>query len=161
MEGVSSLTTTAVSGVNQNTVLGHLFFLIYRNKIPIYVSPGAQLKLFADDSAIYRKNTLKKILKTEITEKGNGQYTFIHENAYSSLSRTKTSSPFNYKIHNTSIHSTTDARFLGITINNTFSWNTHIYNLCQKGTNTLKILCTRTLELLDPESKINYTKHLL
>ena len=42
------------SGVPQGTVLGPLFFLIYINDISKGLSEGTKIKLFADDSLLYR-----------------------------------------------------------------------------------------------------------
>ena len=39
----------------QGTVMGPLLFLIYINDMPSRVSPGTKLRLFADDSFLYRQ----------------------------------------------------------------------------------------------------------
>ena len=54
IEGKESSPTKVLSGVPQGTVLGPLFFLVYINDISKGLSEGTKLKLFADDSLLYR-----------------------------------------------------------------------------------------------------------
>ena len=54
VEGASSTPTKVLSGVPQGTVLGPLFFLIYINDISQGLTKGTKIKLFADDSLLYR-----------------------------------------------------------------------------------------------------------
>ena len=70
IEGHESDTCTVTSGVPQGTVLGPLCFLIYINDIGEKLSTQTNLKLFADDSLIYREiksvedaNTLQQDLE--------------------------------------------------------------------------------------------------
>ena len=46
--------TSVLSGVPQGTVLGPLFFLIYINDISKGLTEGTKIRLFADDSLLYR-----------------------------------------------------------------------------------------------------------
>ena len=55
VDGVSSSPTEVLSGVPQGTVLGPLFFLVYINDISQGLSKGTKLRLFADDSLLYRE----------------------------------------------------------------------------------------------------------
>ena len=55
VEGTMSASQPVLSGVPQGTVLGPLFFLIYINDISFNLSPGTKIRLFADDSLLYRK----------------------------------------------------------------------------------------------------------
>ena len=59
VDGCISGANKVLSGVPQGTVLGPLFFLIYINDIADNLSPGTSIRLFADDSLLYR------IIKTE------------------------------------------------------------------------------------------------
>ena len=54
VDGVASSPTKVLSGVPQGTVLGPLFFLIYINDISKGLTEGTKLRLFADDSLLYR-----------------------------------------------------------------------------------------------------------
>ena len=55
VEGTESYSAPVLSGVPQGTVLGPLFFLIYINDIDNGISSGTKLRLFADDSLLYRE----------------------------------------------------------------------------------------------------------
>ena len=57
VDGHSSDPLPVLSGVPQGTVLGPLFFLIYINDIHKNLSPGTKVRLFADDSLLYREIT--------------------------------------------------------------------------------------------------------
>ena len=148
VDGSSSETSIVLSGVPQGSVLGPLLFLIYINDLPQYVSPGTQVKLFADDSAVYRrissKNdhiTLQKDLDSLVQWERDWSMEFHPDKCQLlRISLKQNNSQFQYKIHNTEIKPTSNAKYLGITINNKLSWNTHINNMCQKGNNTLNFI---------------------
>ena len=59
VDGMASDPKPVLSGVPQGTVLGPLFFLVYINDISGGLSEGTKLKLFADDSFLYR--TIKSV----------------------------------------------------------------------------------------------------
>ena len=67
VEGVASTPSQVLSGVPQGTVLGPLFFLVYINDISKGLSKGTQIRLFADDSLLYR--TIKTPKDSEILQK--------------------------------------------------------------------------------------------
>ena len=54
VEGMESTPSKVLSGVPQGTVLGPLFFLIDINDISKGLSEGTKIRLFADDSLLYR-----------------------------------------------------------------------------------------------------------
>ena len=55
VEGSASASKPVLSGVPQGTVLGPLLFLIYINDISTGLSVGTEIRLFADDSLLYRR----------------------------------------------------------------------------------------------------------
>ena len=54
VDGSMSEPAPVLSSVPQGTVLGPLFFLVYINDINEHHSPGTQIRLFVDDSLLYR-----------------------------------------------------------------------------------------------------------
>ena len=54
VDGMESTPSEVLSGVPQGTVLGPLFFLIYINDISKGLTKGTKIRLFADDSLLYR-----------------------------------------------------------------------------------------------------------
>ena len=67
VEGMESVPSKVLSGVPQGTVLGPLFFLIYINDISKGLSKGTKIRLFADDSLLYR--TIKNPSDSAILQK--------------------------------------------------------------------------------------------
>ena len=59
IDGITSNTAPVTSGVPQGTVLGPILFLIYINDFPEYLE-HSKLRLFADDSIIYREITCQQ-----------------------------------------------------------------------------------------------------
>ena len=148
IDGALSDPAPVLSGVPQGTVLGPLLFLIYINDLPQYVSPGTCVRLFADDSALYRKITnyndhliLQKDL--EGLERWEEDWSMqFHPEKCQLLRITKKRNPssFNYSIHSVDILPTSDAKYLGVTICDNLSWNTHINNICHKANCSLNFI---------------------
>ena len=63
VEGKKSTPKPVLSGVPQGTVLGPLLFLVYINDMPNCLSKGTKIRLFADDSLVYRDINEKKTRK--------------------------------------------------------------------------------------------------
>ena len=112
VNGALSDITDVTSGVPQGSVLGPILFLLYINDINENVQ--SSIRLFADDSIIYRKinsNIDHQILQTDLAElekwsdKINGKCSLIYQNVCTFRSQTKLNQA------HTSIHYF-DTRFL-------------------------------------------------
>ena len=60
VDGQESSAKPVISGVPQGTVLGPLLFLVYINDISKNLSPKTKIRLFADDSLLYRTISSKQ-----------------------------------------------------------------------------------------------------
>jgi len=149
LDGVLSSPASVLSGVPQGSVLGPLLFLIYINDLPQYVSPGTEVRLFADDSAIYRKIKDKDhdpvILQNDLDNLQAWEKMWsmeFHPHKCQLLNVTTKREPFinDYTIHSTTIENVKKAVYLGVTISNNLSWSHHIDTICYKANRSLNFL---------------------
>ena len=114
VEGIESDPSPVLSGVPQGTVLGPLYFLIYINDINNNLSPDTKLRLFADDSLLYREiksiddcETLQKDLVTLQKWECKWKMEF-HPGKCQVLkiSRKKDNIKYDYRIHNQKLKET-------------------------------------------------------
>lgn len=148
VEGKESSSREVQSGVPQGTVLGPLLFLIYINDMSDNLSDGTRLRLFADDSMLYRVistpddskilqndlNTLQeweKSWKMEFHPKKCQVIRITHKRQFIKS---------NYFIHNTQLTETNTAKYLGIMIDNKMSWDSQVDSVCSKANRTLAFI---------------------
>jgi len=129
-------------GVPQGSILGPLLFLIYVNDLPKIINKISTPIIFADDTSILfthanpidlSKNintvfkTLNKWLRANELSLNFNKTNFVHFT-------TKRGMSVNLKIdyNNNFITSSTHTKFLGITMNNTLSWNNNIDSIMKK-----------------------------
>ena len=148
VEGMSFNPSNVLSGVPQGTVLGPLFFLVYINDISKGLSKGTKLRLFADDSLLYRtiKNpsdsvTLQKDLNTLQLWETKWKMEF-HPGKCQYLRITNKLKPIisEYKVHGTPISKTDSAKYLGVIIDSNLSWSYHYQDLVKKCNSTLAFI---------------------
>ena len=142
VEGCLSDPSQVLSGVPQGTVLGPLFLLIYINDICDGLSPGTHIRLFADDSLLYREiksdndvhilqndlNTLQSWEKTNKME--------FHPEKCQVLRISNKLKPIhsNYTIHGTPLTFFDSVKYLGITIDSHLKWSNQCDNVLQATT---------------------------
>ena len=148
VDGVLSQPAKVTSGVPQGTVLGPLLFLFYINDLPKYVSPGTEVRLFADDSALYRKidspndhlQLQADLMNLQDWESDWSMQFHPDKCQLLRISTKRDPSLYDYYINRQLISSTENAKYLGITINDKLSWNNHIDTIQKKANNSLNFI---------------------
>lgn len=135
INNVSSSLQSINCGIPQGSVLGPLLFLIYINDIS-RSSIKLNYVLFADDTTIYLQGrdlqTLQDTFNQELVHLSNwissNKLSLNHSKTNYMVSHTLLSHPnvINIKIENKTINQVEETKFLGVTIDNTLTWKTHI-----------------------------------
>ena len=152
VEGFESDQANVLSGVPQGTVLGPLFFLVYINDISDNLDQGTKLRLFADDSFLYREiNSVEDScqLQIDLDKLQQWEKTWkmeFHPDKCQVLRITNKRKPINkvYSIHNKSLKETNSAKYLGVTIDNKLRWTEQNGNVCRKANSVLGFLRRNT-----------------
>jgi hypothetical protein len=146
IDGQSSAPSTATSGIPQGTVLGPLLFLLYINDLPAAVKSTA--RLFADDCLLYRKiksEEDRRILQQDLDtlQKWEDQWLmrFNPEKCeVLQVTSRRTQQESKYTIHGQVLNNVNSAKYLGLNIHKTLSWDDHINKVTKKAHNTLSFL---------------------
>ena len=146
VEGYKSLSVPVMSGVPQGSVLGPCLFLAYINDLPD--SLKSRVRLFADDTIVYLTinsksdpETLQNDLLTLEKWEENWSMEFNADKCeVIRISKKKNNIIYPYKLHNTELKTTNNAKYLGVTLSNDFKFSTHIDNVSSKANNTLKFI---------------------
>ena len=135
VNGERSLDSRVISGVPQGSVLGPLLFLCYINDITSGIS--SVIKLYADDVLIYRVvNCIDdcKMLQRDLDtlQTWAHKWNMSAKCKFLQVSNKQSILSFPYTIQNTSIREVTQAKYLGVTLNNKLTWSNHISNITNK-----------------------------
>ena len=161
VEGFKSDPSPVLSGVPQGTVLGPLLFLLYINDISSNLTPGTSIRLFADDSLLYREinsktdqDILQKDLNTLQTWEENNKMEFHPDKCQTIQITNKTKHRLDqiYYIHKTPLQFTNAAKYLGVTIDNKLNYNTHISAITRKANATLSFV-SRNFHKCPPQNQ--------
>ena len=130
--GEESESITVTSGVPQGSVLGPILFLIYINDLPEEVC--SQVRLFADDTALYPtleseddSSTLQNDLNILLAWETRWDMGF-NPSKCQVVHVTGSKKPVirDYILHGQVLESVTSARYLGMDISGSLSWNPHV-----------------------------------
>ena len=146
LKGNTSSPINVTSGVPRGSVLGPILFLIYINDLPDYIKNNSTVKLFADDTIIYRPITNPQdstALQEDLDALQQWESDWLmhfHPQKCQTMHITKKRNIIQstYTIHN--LETTDTAKYLGIHINNTLSGNTHINKTAQRANTTSAFL---------------------
>jgi len=168
VDGTMSAPRPVLSGVPQGTVLGPLLFLIYINDISDHLSQGTEIRLFADDSLLYRTInspedavTLQKDLDQLQRWEATWKMEFHPQKCQ--LLRITNKRKFihsQYNIHNVILEETCSAKYLGVTIDSKLRWKKHYSHIVKKANNVLSFL-QRNLNNCPPHIKDKCYKALV
>ena len=146
LDGQASSASTVSSGVPQGTVLGPLLFLLFINDLPSSVT--STTRLFADDCLLYRRIkspedqvTLQKDLNS--LQQWEDQWLMaFNPDKCEVLRVTNKRSPLaaDYTIHGQVLNITDSAKYLGLNIHKSLTWDDHVGKITKKANSTLAFL---------------------
>ena len=159
LEGSHSHKIPVTSGVPQGTVLGPILFLIYINDFHEYLQHST-LRLFADDSIIYRNIksvTDTKLLQSDLNAAARWEEDWLmsfHPDKCTVLRVTSKKHPIthDYILHDHILETETSTKYLGVTLQNDLKWNKHIDNITANASRQLNFL-KRNLKVASPKIK--------
>ena len=135
IDGVNSTSTTIQYGVPQGSILGPLLFVIYINDLP-QISNLAKFILYADDANIIITGNTEEEINSKlhvITSllvnwvDSNGLSLNLKKTHYMVFSKRRVEySKIEVNIAGTKIGRVTEARFLGVIIDEKLTWSKHI-----------------------------------
>ena len=135
LNGTYSSSMPIVYGVPQGSILGPLLFVIYINDLP-GISDFAKFILYADDANILISGTTLEEIQFKANQLisrlvdwvgANGLSLNLKKTCYMIFTRKRIDfSGFNLSIDNTVIERKTEARFLGVIVDEKLTWQKHI-----------------------------------
>ena len=151
VNGCHSSTAQVTSGVPQGSVLGPILFSIYINDIVERV--GSHMRLFADDSVVYRQirseedhAALQNDLDILTRWAQDWQMAFnVKKCVLLPITRKRKPSVFNYSMCGETLKKVTSHEYLGVTVSHDLRPAEHIKNVTAKARSTLGIV-RRTLK---------------
>ena len=146
LEGQTSSTSPVTSGVSQGTVLGPLLFLVYINDNPSRVK--ATPCLFADDCFLYRTiNSPEDVQALQddlnaLQQREMNWLMSLNPDKCEVIRITKKRKPIdaNYTIRGKELGHNKNAKYLGVMISDTLSWNGHFDTVTKKANDTTAFL---------------------
>ena len=148
IDGVDSSSRHMAYGVPQGSILGPLLFIIYINDLP-GISNLAKFILYADDANIIisgenidEVQAKFSILANNIVHwvDSNGLALNLKKTNYMIFTRQRTVPQREFKMSGRTLESKSEARFLGVIIDNKLTWTKHIMAIKSKMSNYIGIM---------------------
>ena len=151
---------TLVSGVSQGSVMRPLLFLVFIIDLPDKITSNA--RLFADDCIVYREINRPKdcaVLQEDLSTLAEWESKWgavFHPQKCSALSitRCRSSITFSYQLKGLFLELQDSTKYLGVDMQSSLSWKTHIDRLSKKSISMLGFL-HRNLRSCYEETKAN------
>jgi hypothetical protein len=146
VNGTHSSWVDVTSGVPQGSVLGPALFLLYINDIKDKIH--SSLKLFADDSILYREindqqdhTIIQEDLQTLSAWSSKWLMSFnIKKCAVMTITRKRKPSLYQYSLSGENLTRVDKHDYLGVTISEDLRWGNHINKVTRKASQTLGLL---------------------
>ena len=158
VNGALSDITDVTSGVPQGSVLGPVLFLLYINDIDVNIK--SSIRLFADDSIIYRQISSKtdhNILQTDLNQLQTWSVKWQMELNLSKcvhlpiINKTKPS-PHKYSLFGQPLFTVSSHSYLGVKLDSKLTWTNHVTDITSKSSKVLGMI-KQTLGPCKPEVK--------
>ena len=135
--------------------MGPVLFLIFINDITDGIS--SNMRLFADDSVIYRKITSledQKALHEDLVRVFEwaerwGMSFNVKKCVHVNITKKLTPLPYSYTVGEETVPKEQGTKYLGVTITSDLSWSKHISNIRAKASRTLGLI-RRNFDPCDP-----------
>ena len=157
-DGALSDITDVTSGVPQGSVLGPVLFLLYINDINGNIK--SPIRLFADDSIIYRKISSKndhEILQTDLSQlqtwSDKWQMEFnVSKCVHLPITNKTKPSTHKYSLSGQPLSTVSSHSYLGVKLDSKLTWTNHVTDITSKSSKCLGMI-KRTLGPCKPEVK--------
>ena len=174
LNGTYSTTGDITSGVPQGSILGPLLFCIFINDLPMEISSDVVCDLFADDSTLHCSSTQIQTIQSLLQHSIKDVFNWCNINNMS-LNPQKTKSivltsrqkhqreplELRLNINEDPIGQVTEHRVLGVILDQTLTWQSHISYVCKLLARNLFLL-NRLRQFVDTDTrKIFFDAHCL
>ena len=148
VNGFKSISSEVKCGVPQGSILGPLLFLIYINDLARVSS--FDIRLFADDACLILDDKNPKRLQNNINHELNKINNWMKINKlsinydktnYMIFTKKRNDSNFCLQLDGHELQRVTNAKYLGVILNDKLNWTSHINNIYTKISKASYILC--------------------